>query len=212
MQTLSLSSCGNILCLGAHADDIEIGCGGTILKLLDQDPDASVKWIIFSASPARRAEAEKSFQLWLPDSGRHSIEFLDFRDGYMPSQWEAIKDVFQREAQCNSPNVVLTHHLHDRHQDHRVIAELTWNAFRKNLILEYEIPKYEGDLGKPNFFVPLSAELAKRKLELLKAAFASQQEKYWYKAETFEALLRIRGVECRQEFAEAFHCTKVVLE
>lgn len=212
MLSLPLQACESILCVGAHADDIEIGCGGTILNLVRRFPNAHIKWIIFSAGRLRKQEAQESFQAWLPSEAKYSLQVLEFRDGYMPSQWQEIKDVFQAEAKATSPNLVFTHHVHDRHQDHRLIAELTWNAFRDQLILEYEIPKFEGDLGKPNLFVPLSSEIASRKIQLLKQAFASQQEKYWYKAETFEALMRLRGVECRQEFAEAFHSSKAILD
>ena len=212
MLTIPADKCKSILCIGAHADDIEIGCGGTILHLSQRFPAAEIRWLVFSANETRRAEARTSFQTWLADSPNSSLELFKFRDGYMPSQWAEIKDVFQVEARNFNPDLVFTHHLHDRHQDHRLIAELTWNAFRSNLVLEYEIPKYEGDLGKPNLFVPLSRDIATRKMRLLSEVFPSQQKKFWYDNSTFESLLRIRGIECRQEFAEAFHSSKTILD
>ena len=204
----------SLLCLGAHADDIEIGCGGTLLQWTAQQPDLEVTWVIWSAAEQRRAEAEASAADFLQGVAGARVIIESFRDSYFPAQWEAIKARMAAIARdIRSPDVVFTHRLEDRHQDHRMLAELTWNTFRQHLILEYEIPKYEGDLGQPNVFVPLAAEVGRRKIELLSRHFSSQQGKYWYDPATFEAMLRVRGLEARSASgqAEAFTARKVVL-
>jgi LmbE family N-acetylglucosaminyl deacetylase len=202
-----------ILCLGAHSDDIEIGCGGTLLRLLAEHPGSSVHWVVFSANPDREREARASAAEFLADAGEQKVWVKQFRESFFPSVWVEIKEFFEEVRKAVNPDVVLTHHPKDLHQDHRVIAELTWNTFRNNLVLEYEIPKYEGDLGQPNLFVPLSRSQADRKVELLLKHFASQASRTWFRADTFHGLMSVRGVECAAADgrAEAFHARKLVL-
>jgi len=213
MLRLSPGPLRTILCLGAHADDIEIGCGGTLLKLLAEHERVSVHWIVFSGSAARAAEARHSANEFLRDATATDVQILSFRDSFFPHVGAEIKEMFAKLAGSLSPDLIFTHRREDLHQDHRTLAELTWCAFRDHCILEYEIPKYEGDLGSPNVFVPLDAEVAERKIATLWAAFPSQHEKPWFLPETFSSLLRIRGLECNSPsmFAEAFHCRKLVL-
>lgn len=201
-----------VLCLGAHADDIEIGCGATLLQWIEQHPQLRVTWVVWSAAGARAAEAADSARSFLAGVRQHEVFVEEFRDAYFPAQWQAIKQRLSIIADQVQPDVVLTHRLEDRHQDHRVIAELTWNAFRNHLLLEYEIPKFEGDLTTPNFYVPVSAKLVARKAELLNQHFASQAVKDWFSDSTFAALMRLRGLECRSPsgYAEAFHARKLV--
>jgi LmbE family N-acetylglucosaminyl deacetylase len=199
--------------MGAHADDIEIGCGGTVLQWLARQPDLEVTWVVWSANGERRAEAERSAEAFLQGGRRTRVLLESYRDTLFPADWEAIKQRMARIAQETSPDLVFTHRLEDRHQDHRLLAELTWNAFRQQIVLEYEIPKFEGDLGQPNLFVPLDDSAARRKLALLSEQFPSQHGKYWYQTSTFEALMRLRGLEARASsgWAEAFTARKLVL-
>lgn len=204
-----------LLCLGAHPDDIEIGCGGTVLRLLAERQDTLVRWTVFSGNRERRCEAEASacdFLGGIPRANRQ-IEIHAFRDGYFPAQIAAIKDEFEALHRGFEPDLVLTHARTDLHQDHRTIAELTHNTFRNHLVLEYEIPKYDGDLGNPNLFVPLPAPLCARKCAALLDHFASQAMRQWFTADTFMAMLRLRGIGCNAPsgLAEAFHCRKAVL-
>lgn len=201
----------SILCLGAHADDIEIGCGGTLLKLLDDYADVSVRWVVFSASLRRKEEALESADSFLEEADRTEVDVLSFRDGYFPFEDASIKERVQELARRADPDLIFTHHRDDRHQDHRLVSELTWNAFRDHSILEYEIPKYDGDLSQPNVFVPLDETTGRQKVKLLKEEFESQQEKPWFSEDTFWALLRLRGVECQSSYAEAFHGRKLLL-
>lgn len=203
----------NILCLGAHADDIEIGCGGTILKLMTDYSGSSVRWVVFSADAERRGEAEAAATRFLAGCANATVEVLGFRDGYFPSEYPAIKDVFERLKVSSAPSLIFTHFREDSHQDHHVLAELTWNTFRDHLIWEYEIPKYEGDLGNPNIFVPLSKGFAERKVAALLDSFPSQRARPWFNKETFLSLLRLRAVGCRAPdgLAEAFYSRKAVL-
>ena len=203
-----------LLCLGAHADDIEIGCGGTVLRLLAERPGTEVTWVVFSATPERRREAEATAARFLEKAGRARVEVLDFPDTRFPGAFDALKDAFATLASGSAPDLILSHRRADRHQDHRTVAELTWNAWRNHLILEYEIPKYEGDLAPPNCYVPLEAAVAERKVTLLVDGFPSQHDKHWFDAETFRALLRLRGLEAASPsgYAEAFHAAKLVLE
>jgi LmbE family N-acetylglucosaminyl deacetylase len=202
-----------ILCLGAHCDDIEIGCGGTMLRLLAEHPGSSVHWAALASTPTREQEARACATELLVDAARKEIVIKEFKDGYLPFQGAEVKDFFEATKAAVKPDLILTHHRHDRHQDHRLIAEMTWNTFRDHLILEYEIPKYEGDLGTPNLFVPLPAATARRKIDLILRSFPTQAGKRWFRAETFEGILRIRGIECNaaEGFAEAFHATKIVI-
>jgi LmbE family N-acetylglucosaminyl deacetylase len=202
-----------ILCLGAHCDDIEIGCGGTLLRLLAERPGSTVYWAALTSTPAREREARACATELLTDAADRTIVIKSFRDGYLPFQGPEVKDFFEATKAAVQPDLILTHHRHDRHQDHRMIAEMTWNTFRDHLIAEFEIPKYEGDLGAPNFFVPLSEATVRRKIALIVRSFPSQAGKQWFRAETFEAVLRLRGIECnaREGFAEAFHVSKLVI-
>jgi len=200
-----------VLCLGAHCDDIEIGCGGTILRLLDEQPHIEVCWVVFASDNDRSREAYQSAELFLRRAQSKKVVVHEFRDGFFPYTGGDIKEAFLRLEREFFPDLVLTHYRYDLHQDHRLISELTWNSFRNHLILEYEIPKYDGDLGTPNFFVPLDPDTCNRKIGHLLSSFPSQRGKDWFAEETFRALLRLRGLEIRSttNFAEAFYCRKV---
>jgi LmbE family N-acetylglucosaminyl deacetylase len=202
-----------ILCLGAPCDDIEIGCGGTILRLLEENPSVRITWVVFSSTPQRRREAHRSARLFLRDMRRHRVIVKSFRDSYFPYQGKRIKEFFATLKGEPSPNLIFTHFRSDLHQDHRLISELTWNAFRNHLILEYEIPKYDGDLGSPNFFVGIDDGISATKIRYLFEAFQSQRSKPWFTEDTFRALLRIRSIESNPEtkYAEAFHCRKALM-
>jgi LmbE family N-acetylglucosaminyl deacetylase len=201
-----------LLCLGSHSDDIEIGCGGTILRLLSEVQELDIVWIVFGANNEREREARNSAALFLSQAKRRGIIIKSFRDGFFPYEGTQIKSYFE-ELKGTSPDLIFTHNRKDAHQDHRLIAELTWNTFRNHLILEYEIPKYDGDLGRPNLFVPLDQEFYEKKVCYLMDAFASQRSKTWFDKETFLGLMRLRGMECVSPsgYAEAFYCRKVVL-
>ena len=203
----------HVLCLGAHADDIEIGCGGTILRLAAEYPEMSLRWIVFSAAEGRRDEAETSARHFVSGIADASVTILNFRDGFFPSQHAEIKEAFEQLKRDYQPSLILTHHREDLHQDHRLVSELTLNTFRNHLIWEYEIPKYDGDFGNPNLFVPLSTDLAQRKVAALLEYFPSQCKRAWFTADTFLALLRIRGIGCNSPsgLAEGFYCRKAVI-
>ena len=212
MLPLSLpTSSPTILCLGAHSDDIEIGCGGSLLQILEGLPGATVHWVVFSAEGERAEEAQRGAELFAGDRAT-SVQLHEFRDGFFPSAFAAIKERFRDLQQSVVPDLVFTTWRQDLHQDHRLVSELTSQTFRNQLILEYEIAKYDGDLGSPNIYVRLTDDQAGRKIENLVTAFGSQREKYWFTTETFEALMRVRGVECRAEsgYAEAFYGHKIV--
>jgi LmbE family N-acetylglucosaminyl deacetylase len=202
-----------VLCLGAHADDIEIGCGGTILRLATAHPDTMFHWVVFSADGEREREAQQGARLFLQAACQHEIVVKHFRDGFFPGVAAEIKEYFEELKGRIAPDVVFTHYRDDRHQDHRVISDLTWNTFRDHLILEYETPKYDGELGSPNCYVPLDEAVCRRKTDHLLAAFNSQRAKYWFTPDTFRALMRMRGVEAGRgsPFAEAFHARKLIL-
>jgi LmbE family N-acetylglucosaminyl deacetylase len=200
-----------VLCLGAHSDDIEIGCGGTILKLIEAFPDIQIHWVVFGAIGARREEAIASANTFLKDAKQKNIVVKGFRDGFFPYLGMEIKESFEQLKTEVSPDLILTHYRHDLHQDHQTIANLTWNTFRNHPILEYEIPKYDGDLGAPNGFVHLSESIQQRKIAYLMQHFATQANKHWFTEETFRAILRIRGIESNGQYAEAFYCRKVLL-
>lgn len=202
-----------MLCLGAHADDIEIGCGGTIISLLKRYPQSQVYWVVLSAHGERAEEAQASAEKLLRNAAAKEIVTRDFRESFFPYVGERIKEYFEQiKGEC-SPDLVLTHYRSDLHQDHRLVSELTWNTFRGHFILEYEIPKYDGDLGSPNVFVQLDAATCERKIAHILEAFPSQRSKPWFTGETFWATLRLRGIECRSRtgFAEGFFCRKLVL-
>jgi LmbE family N-acetylglucosaminyl deacetylase len=202
----------SVLALGAHSDDIEIGCGGTILRLAGQVAELEVTWVVLSAEDGRGDEARAGAEVFLEGVARKTVDVQSFRDGFFPYGPE-VKEYFEGLKERVSPDLVLTHHGSDLHQDHRLVAELTWNTFRDHLILEYEIPKYDGDLGSPNVFVHLDEETCRRKVEALLACFPSQGEKPWFGGDVFRALLRLRGMESRSpsSLAEAFYGRKLVL-
>lgn len=202
-----------VLVLGAHADDIEIGCGGTLRLFLRKYPDARCDWVVFSGAGIRRDEALASARRYLGESADSSVRLHGFDDGRFPFFGREIKELFASELADLSPDLVFTHRTADLHQDHRVIAEITWQTFRRNTILEYEIAKYDGDLAPPNVFVPLPAEVVDIKISDLTDCFGSQAEKQWFSEETFRAVMRIRGIECASPsgYAEAFHARKVTL-
>lgn len=204
----------NILCIGAHADDIEIGCGGTILKLLRAHPGSRVVWVVLTARGDRRKEAVKSATAFLRRAESTKLITKSFRESYLPYQGKDVKAYFDTLPHVIDPDLIFTHYRHDLHQDHRVVCELTWNTYRRHQILEYEIPKYDGDLGRPNLFVSLSDEIVESKVRLLMEGFATQRSKRWFTEDTFFSLLRIRGVEspAATKYAEAFYVRKLVVD
>jgi LmbE family N-acetylglucosaminyl deacetylase len=216
MLALQLTARGKgplrLLCLGAHADDIEIGCGGTILRLLEERK-CEVTWVVLSASGVRAAEARRGAALFLEGAVRSRVVLKHFRDGFFPAQFAVIKDEFEKLKKLPTPDVVFCPTRDDAHQDHRLVAELVWNTFRDHLVLEYEIPKYDGDLGRPGIFVPILEETGRRKIHLLHEVFRSQSGRRWFDEETFWSLLRLRGLEANSttSYAEAFICRKVCL-
>ena len=200
-----------ILALGAHCDDIEIGCGATLLALLSRHENLCFDWIVFTSNAVRAREAEASAERFLRGAKEKRVVVKQFRNGYFPDQWARIKDDFEALKSEVDPDLIFTHYQGDLHQDHRTIAELTWNTFRDHLILEYEIPKYDSDLGSPNFFVPLDTATAQQKARNVVECFASQRDKHWFSEDTFLALMRLRGVQsaAASGFAEAFYAHKV---
>ncbi len=217
MQTLTLSKNSRptyrILCLGAHSDDIEIGCGGTILEMLRRRRNLEFHWIVFSAGSDREGEARRSADLFLKGAAKKTVTVLDFRNSFFPFVGARIKERFEELKKQISPDLIFTHTRNDLHQDHRIINQLTWNTWRNHLILEYEIPKYDGDLGTPNFYAPFDRKICQRKIKHLIACFGTQRDKHWFTRDTFEGLMRIRGVESSApgRFAEGFYARKMVL-
>ena len=213
MWHIPFGSVRRVLCLGAHSDDIEIGAGGTLLKLVAQVPELEIQWVVFSAPGPRAEEARRSADEFLARVARKQVIIGSFRESYFPSEWVAIKDWFEEVKAKFDPDLVFTHYRDDRHQDHRILSDLAWNTFRNHLILEYEILKYDGDIGRPNVFVPLSGQLCTLKIELLLKHFQTQLTKHWFTSDTFEAMHRIRGIECASATcrAEAFYCRKLIL-
>jgi LmbE family N-acetylglucosaminyl deacetylase len=216
MINLSLNKNSNkplvVLCLGCHSDDIEIGCGGTILRLIEEQQSCKFHWVVFSAIGERKAEAQQAAKLFAGSERLERLQLNEFRDGFMPFMAVEVKETFEKLKEI-SPDVIFTHYRNDAHQDHRLISDLTWNTFRNHLILEYEIPKYDGDLGQPNFFIPLGTSHFEKKVEFLLEAFNSQSSKRWFEKETFLALMRLRGMECNSQsgYAEAFYARKVMI-
>jgi LmbE family N-acetylglucosaminyl deacetylase len=198
--------------LGAHSDDIEIGCGGAILRLAQQYPHCGFHWVVFSALGVRATEARRAATLFAGENIDQGPVLKQFQDGFMPFTGAEVKATFE-EMKAVSPDLIFTHHRNDAHQDHGLIAELTWNTFRDHLILEYEIPKYDGDLGQPSVFVPLESELCERKIRYIMDSFESQHSKRWFQPETFRGIMRLRGMECNAPsgYAEAFYSRKLVL-
>jgi len=208
------SSPPQILCLGAHSDDIEIGCGGTLLRLIRQYPGCILHWVVFSTNPVRAAEARRAAELFARGAQLREPLLREFQDGFMPFVGAEVKKVFEELKEVVSPDLILTTRRNDAHQDHRFIAELTWNTFRDHLILEYEIPKYDGDMGQPSLFVPLESDIYRQKVQYIMEAFKSQHHKKWFEEATFLSLMRLRGMECNAPsgYAEAFYARKVVLD
>ena len=202
-----------VLCVGAHSDDIEIGCGGTMLRLLSEHADVEVHWVVLGSSGERDEEAITSAERFLEGAGKRDIIVEHFKNSFFPYVGEEIKAFFEKLKVRVTPDIVLTHYRNDLHQDHRVVSELTWNTFRNQLILEYEILKYDGDLGAPNVFVHLDEETCQKKVDVIMDCFKTQRDKDWFTPDAFLALLRIRGVESKApaKYAEAFYCRKVVL-
>jgi LmbE family N-acetylglucosaminyl deacetylase len=201
-----------VLCLGSHSDDIEIGCGGTMLDIAASAPHLEVMWVVFSSGKDREREARSSAKLFLKQIRKSEIVVHHFRDGFFPYIGAEIKEEFEILKKHFSPDLIFTHYRNDRHQDHRTISDLTWNTWRSHLILEYEIPKYDGDLGVPNFFVPLQKKTCEKKVKYICDTFQTQSNKAWLTEDTFWGLLRIRGVECSaaSKFAEAFYSRKLI--
>jgi LmbE family N-acetylglucosaminyl deacetylase len=212
-MNLASRSPKNILCLGAHCDDIEIGCGGTILKMAREVPGLNVRWIVFSSDGDREREARESAADFLREAGGKTVSVLTFRNGFFPQCWGEIKEYFEAVKGEFVPDVIFTHCRGDLHQDHRVLHELTWNTFRDHLILEYEVAKYDADLGSPNAFVRLDEELCGRKIEFLLKHFRSQADKPWFTGDLFRSLMRLRGVESNSpgRYAEGYYCRKIIL-
>jgi len=202
-----------ILALGCHSDDIEIGCGGAILKLGVEHPDCVFHWVVFSAIGVRAAEARHAAAQFVDPLRLKGPVLKTFPDGFMPFVGADIKPVFEELKRAVSPDLIFTHNRRDAHQDHRLISELTWNTFRNHLILEYEIPKYDGDMGQPSVFLPMSLEMCEKKVRLIMDTFRSQCDKRWFQRETFLSLMRLRGMECNSpsSYAEAFYGRKLVL-
>lgn len=201
-----------ILCIGSHCDDLEIGCGGTILRLAKTLRNVKLLWIVFSAGGQRKKEAMNSAKLFLDQIEDKQILFHDFRDGFFPYHGDKIKDYFENLKKKYSPDIIFTHYRNDFHQDHRLLSELTWNTFRSNLILEYEIPKYDGDFGSPNFFVHLDETICRKKINTIMKSYQSQSKRQWFTEDTFFSVMRLRGVESNSptRFAEGFYCRKIV--
>jgi LmbE family N-acetylglucosaminyl deacetylase len=202
----------HILCLGAHCDDIEIGCGGTLLELTRRwNHNIAVQWVVFSSTETREREARACANVLLSGIRDAAIDIKKYRDGFFPYEGGLIKEEFETLKSGRSPDLIFTHFRDDRHQDHRVISDLTWNTFRNHLILEYEVPKYDGDFGAPNVFVPLTKKHCEDKCRSIYTHFVSQREKHWFSPETLMGLMRLRGMESATEYAEAFYCRKMVL-
>jgi LmbE family N-acetylglucosaminyl deacetylase len=218
MQPLSIPGAAgrqrlNILCLGAHCDDVDIGCGGALLALLERHRHADVTWVIFSAHGERERELRRSGRRFLSKARASRIVTHAYRDGFMPGHFTAIKEDFESLKALPAPDVIFTHRRDDRHQDHRLIAELTWNTFRNHLILEYEVAKYEGDLTTPSAYIGLTSALVERKIRILLDCYRTQRTKLWFTADTFRGLMRLRGIESGAEsgWAEGFHASKLLL-
>jgi LmbE family N-acetylglucosaminyl deacetylase len=216
MRALQLASPGDrlsVLCLGAHSDDIEIGVGATLLSLMARGVRLDVLWCVLSGVGEREREARSSAAEFLSEAASAKVEVMSFRDGFFPEQGEPIKSWFEALKTRFDPDLILTHRRDDAHQDHRLVSRLTWNTFRDHCILEYEVPKWDGDIGQPNLYVPVSAAALQRKIDLLMFHFGSQRSKQWFDEETFRGLARLRGMECRapERYAEAFFGRKLSL-
>lgn len=204
----------NVLCIGAHSDDLEIGCGGTIMQILRERQSVALTWVVMSAVGRRATEARAAARHLAGKAARLDIRLNAFQDGFLPAQFREAKECFEQLKRDVAPDVIFTHTRLDRHQDHRLVCELTWNTWRDHLVFEYEIPKFEGDLGQPNLYMPLASTIVERKLRMLNRFFGSQRSKQWFSDDTFRGLMRIRGIECKAPsgFAEAFHATKILMQ
>ena len=213
MIACNLPALQRVLCLGAHSDDIEIGCGGTILRLLEQQKQLEVYWLVFCSNADRAREAEASAGSFLRNAPKKTVVIKSFRDGFLPYVGGDVKDCFEEVKRTFQPDLIFTHFRHDLHQDHRLLCELTWNTYRSHMVLEYEIPKYDGDLSSPNFFVPLSKSICATKVQYLMQHFSTQRNKHWFSEDLFYSTLRIRGMESNSptQFAEGFYCRKITL-
>ena len=213
MQLATAGDRFSVLCLGAHSDDIEIGVGATLLSMIARGLRLDVQWCVLSGVGERESEARASAAEFLSKAASARVEVMSFRDGFFPEQGEAIKSWFETLKMRADPDVILTHYRDDAHQDHRHVCRMTWNTFRDHCILEYEIPKWDGDLGQPNLYIPVSAEVLRHKIELLNCHFGSQRSKEWFDSETFLGLARLRGIECRapERYAEAFFARKLTI-
>jgi LmbE family N-acetylglucosaminyl deacetylase len=202
-----------ILCIGAHSDDIEIGCGGSILRLLSENKDVEVYWVILGSSGQRDKEAVESANKFLADAKKKKVIIKNFKNSFFPYMGGEIKTFFEKIIKRVSPDIIFTHYRHDLHQDHRLVSELTWNTFRDHLILEYEIIKYDGDIGIPNLFVHLTDAICRDKINIIIDSFKTQREKDWFTQDAFFSILRIRGIESKapEKYAEGFYCKKLIL-
>jgi LmbE family N-acetylglucosaminyl deacetylase len=200
----------SVLAVGAHPDDIEIGAGGTLLGLAESQPGLRVSYVVLTGSPERQLEAREAAEAFLPGADL-SISLFDLPEGRLPAAWARAKDALEEVAAAAVPDLVLAPSADDAHQDHRVIGEIVPTVFRDQLYLGYEIPKWDGDMGRPSMYVPMSADAARRKVELLHKCYPSQRGRDWWDDEVFLGLARLRGMECRAPYAEAFTCSKSVL-
>jgi LmbE family N-acetylglucosaminyl deacetylase len=208
---MDLRPVNRLLCIGAHPDDIELGAGGAIMRLLEQKPDLEIRWVVLTgADTERAAEARKSAALFTAGGSNVEVEVHGFRDAYLPWEGAQVKQVFEDLKRDFIPDLVFTHHNDDRHQDHGLVSELTWNTWRDHNIFEYEILKWDGDFGRPSVFVQLPEPVARKKVEQIVDAYATQQSRSWFNRENFLAMMRLRGVESNVEFAEAFYVRKLV--
>jgi LmbE family N-acetylglucosaminyl deacetylase len=200
----------NLLFFGAHCDDIEIGCGGTILKLIQQYK-VHVKWVVFSSNAQRAVEAEECARSFLEGASSRDVKIMDFKDGFLSQRYSDVKDYYEQIKKEFVPDVVFTHYRNDLHQDHRLLSELAWNTFRDHVVLEYEIPKYDGDLGNPNLFVELEEQLVDKKIKNLLDHYVTQRDKHWFDKETFVSVMRLRGIQSASRYAEGFYSRKLIM-
>lgn len=200
-----------VLCIGAHCDDIEIGCGGTILALQQRHANCRIHWLILTSNAARRAEALTGAEALVQPSARGEVRICELPDGLLPAHFAEVKSEFEGLRRVIEPDLIFTHHGRDLHQDHSLVSQVTWQTFRNHMVWEYEIPKYDGDLATPNMYVPLTSVVATRKTDVITRSFTSQASKSWFTAENLLSMMRLRGLESRAPsgFAEAFHCRKL---
>jgi len=213
MISCNLNGAKRVLCLGAHSDDIEIGCGGTLLRMIEQSERIEFYWLVLCSNATRAKEAKRSANAFLNGARNRTVVVKSLRDGFLPYLGPPVKECFEELKKVFTPDVIFTHCRHDLHQDHRLVCELTWNTFRSHMILEYEIPKYDADLRSPNYFVPLSDKQAGRKVKALMRYFGTQKNKHWFSEDLFEGLMRMRAIEVASptRYAEGFYCRKILL-